>query len=80
MPAITIKNIPDNLYKQIKKSAAQNYRSINGEVLYRLQNSLSEKQADPEELIKKIADYRNKLKTPVLTDEFLKMAKNQGRP
>jgi len=55
MPAITIKNIPDNLYKQIKKSATQNYRSINGEVLYRLQNSLSEKQADPEELIKKIA-------------------------
>ncbi len=80
MPAITIKNIPDNLYKQIKKSAAQNYRSINGEVLYRLQNSLTEKQVDPEELIKKIAEYRNKLKTPELTDEFLKMAKNQGRP
>ena len=80
MPAITIKNIPDNLYKQIKKSAAQNYRSINGEVLYRLQNSLTEKQVDPEELIKKIAEYRNKLKTPELTDEFLEMAKNQGRP
>ena len=80
MPAITVKNIPTDLYDQIKKSASSNYRSINGEILYRLQFSLGHKPVEHEKLITKITLLRNQLNAPEITDEFLEMAKNEGRP
>ncbi|MBC8183295.1 Arc family DNA-binding protein [candidate division KSB1 bacterium] len=46
MPAITLKNIPGDLYDQIKKSAHSNYRSINSEVLFLLKQSIEHKQID----------------------------------
>ena len=33
MRAITVKNIPDNLYQRLKQSATENRRSINSEIL-----------------------------------------------
>lgn len=80
MPAITLKNIPDELYIQIKKSASLNYRSINGEILYRLHNSLGHKPIDPELLLRKIADLQKNMIVPKLTNKFLERAKTEGRP
>lgn len=80
MPAITLKNIPDELYVQIKKSASLNYRSINGEILYRLNNSLGRKPIDPEYLLQKIAKLQKRLTIPSLTNEILAQAKTEGRP
>ena len=80
MPAITLKNIPEELYLQIKKSASLNYRSINGEILYRLHNSLGHKPIDPEILLKKIAKLQKKTALPNLTNKFLDRAKTEGRP
>lgn len=80
MPAITLKNIPEELYLQIKKSASLNYRSINGEILYRLHNSFGHKPIDPEILIQKIAELQKKMTLPNLTNTFLERAKTEGRP
>nr|HIL75443.1 Arc family DNA-binding protein [Rhodospirillales bacterium] len=33
MPALTIKNVPDDLYKELKHVAEQHHRSINSEVI-----------------------------------------------
>jgi len=33
MPSITVKNIPDDLYKRLKLRAAANHRSINSEII-----------------------------------------------
>ena len=80
MPAITLKNIPDELYIQIKKSASTNYRSINGEILYRLNNSLGHKPIDPELLLQKIAKLQKRISIPNLTNKILEQAKTEGRP
>jgi antitoxin FitA len=37
---MTLKNIPDELYERLKFNAQLNHRSLNGEVIMRLDNSL----------------------------------------
>lgn len=80
MPSITIKNIPDELYEQVRKSASLNYRSINGEILYRLHRSLGHQPVDPELLLQRIEKLQKKIRLPKLTDELLNKAKTEGRP
>ena len=80
MPAITVKNIPDELYVQIKKSASLNYRSINGEILYRLHHSLGHKPIDPELLLLRISKLQKTVTIPKLTNKILELAKTEGRP
>jgi len=80
MPAITLKNIPEDLYDQIKKNAKINYRSLNSEILYILNQSLGHKQIDPVILISKIEKLQAKLSLPKLSDDILFQAKNEGRP
>ena len=41
MPTLTIKNIPAKLHERLKKSANEHHRSLNGEVIFRLEQGLS---------------------------------------
>jgi len=79
MPAITLKNIPAELYEEIRKNAEINYRSLNSEILFRLKQSLGHKKIDPKLLIFRIEELRAKISAPNLTDEILSEAKNAGR-
>ena len=38
--SLTIKNVPDDTYKRLKIAAAANHRSMNGEAIHRLAQSL----------------------------------------
>ncbi len=49
MPALTIKNIPTDLYNEFKHVAEQNYRSINSEVIVCLKNNLFSKKISSED-------------------------------
>ena len=49
MPALTIKNIPTNLYNELKHVAEQHHRSINSEVIFCLKNYLFPKKILSEE-------------------------------
>lgn len=45
MPAtITLKNIPDNIHLALKRAAESNHRSLNGEVIARLEQTLAQRQ------------------------------------
>ena len=79
MPAITLKNIPDELYSKIKKSAKLNFRSLNSEILFRLKSSIAESKPNVQELLKKIHQLNTRMDAPKLTDKFIKNAKNEGR-
>jgi hypothetical protein len=79
MPAITLKNIPDDLYKQIKKSAKLNYRSLNAEILFRLKQSLGAKSINNEAFLARIEVLRSGTEIPPLTGESLEKAKSEGR-
>ena len=79
MPAITIKNVPSELYDDIKKSASKNLRSINSEIIFRLKKTLSHRKTNPNHLIDKINKINSLVSLPDLNDDFISKAKNEGR-
>ena len=85
MPAvpvtITLKNIPESLYERLKASAQRNHRSLNGEVLERLQDSLGGWQAlSLEERLQRIRAARVTLKGGPFDLDELERYINEGRP
>ena len=66
-------------YDEIKKNAEINYRSINGEIIFRLRQSMKPKKINPKLLISKIEALQATIKAPALNDEILHEAKNTGR-
>lgn len=79
MATLTIKNLPDELYKALSETAKRHRRSINSEAIVRLESSLQTKP-DVEETIRQIREFRAKQPNVYLTEEDLEFAKNEGRP
>ena len=48
MPTLTIKNIPEDLYLQLKQSAEINHRSINSEVIVCIEQAVRSSRVTPE--------------------------------
>ena len=80
MPALTIKNIPDDLYACLKQSAKAHRRSLNSEILYCMERTLVPYKIDVSEHMAMARKLREKTAAYSLTDEFLEAAKNDGRP
>lgn len=80
MPALTIKNIPDDLYKELKYVAKQHHRSINSEVIVCLKRSLFPKRASPEDRLNSIQSLRSQITPNIITEEDIDNAINEGRP
>ncbi len=80
MPALTIKNIPDDLYARLKKAAKAHHRSMNGEILYCVERTLSPHKIDVSEHIAMARTLRAKTADHPITDDELNAAKNAGRP
>ena len=47
MPTLTLKNIPDDLHARLKASAEHNRRSLNSEILVRLEQDVKRPVLDP---------------------------------
>lgn len=80
MPTITLKNIPDPLYEQLKAAASTHRRSLNSEVLYWLEQALGAKPVDVAERIEAARLLREKSVHYRITDEELDSFKRSGRP
>jgi len=80
MPAITLKNIPDSLYDQLKVSASVHHRSLNSEIIYCVERTLGAHKIDAAEHIEVARKLRAKTAQHNLTDQELNDAKNEGRP
>ena len=79
MPVLTIKGMPDNLYRRLKKRAAANRRSLNSEIIFCLEDVTSRVPPDPAALLRMVDETRSSVKLPFLTDKFLEAAINRGR-
>ena len=79
MPALTLKNIPDDLYARLKKSAKVHRRSLNSEILYCVERTLVPYKVDVSEHIFSARKIREITAEYPLTDELLSAAKNDGR-
>lgn len=76
---VTIKNIPPKLYEKLKARAAAHHRSVNSEVINCLDEVLNPQRV--EKMLARIEELRNRVSAaPPMTDEFLRKAKEEGRP
>ena len=79
MATITLKNIPDDLLRDLKDTAKNNHRSLNGEILFALQGHLMRKRKVlPEEVLKEIKRFRDQVMGTLGGEEIAK-AVNEGR-
>ncbi len=78
---MTIKNIPTELYDKLKESASRNRRSLNGEVIYCLENMFASHPTDPDAFLARLAILRARVSdAPLLTDKIIRKAREEGRP
>ncbi|HEX9667843.1 MAG TPA: Arc family DNA-binding protein [Thermoanaerobaculia bacterium] len=81
MATLTLKNVPHELVERLKDEAKQNRRSLNQETLARLELSLAKRRRSGDETVAALRKLHKKMRgLPLLTDEFLERAKNEGRP
>ena len=80
MAALTIKNIPYDLYQDLKHSAERHHRSINSEVIVCLKRSLQPVRIDPEDRLRDIRLLRSQFRPDFVTVEEINRAIDEGRP
>lgn len=80
MATLTIKNLPDEIYAALSRTAKRNRRSITSEAIVQLEEALAAEKSDIEQKLERIRAFRETMPNVHLTDEFLEFAKNEGRP
>lgn len=80
MPAITVKNIPDALYENLKLAAQVNHRSINSEIIACLEKELMIEKVTTRQRIENARHLRNKFKLESIPLNEIESLINEGRP
>ena len=79
MTTITVKNLPPDLHRQLKKRASLNHRSLNNEIIACLQNSLQSRNINVDDFLSHVQKLRKGI-SGRLTDRTLSSLKREGRP
>ncbi len=79
MPALTVKNIPDDLYTQLKEAAQAHRRSLNSEILYCVEKTIGTHKIDVTEHLAVARALREKTAAHPLSDYEIDVAKREGR-
>lgn len=79
MTSITIKNIPDDLYAELKRQAEANRRSLNSEAIVCLERAVRERPRSARDVLADIDALRRSVSVPPLTDEWLREAIDRDR-
>lgn len=81
MADISVRGIPDEVYEALKADAERNRRSLNQEIIHRLEASVRAPRRDPEARLERIRALRGRLADlPPLDDAWLEEARREGRP
>ena len=81
MPAFTVKNIPDDLFVNLKKTAEIHKRSMNIEILFCLESMLLPKRKQtPSERLSRVESLRSAVPVGVISCNDIDDAINSGRP
>ena len=77
MSTLTLKNIPENLHSMLKVSAEKNRRSLNSEILARLEQDFTVPVVDPEAHAKELRAFTARF--PKVPHSRVSRYKRQGR-
>jgi plasmid stability protein len=80
MATFTLKNIPDELYKQLKETAKAHHRSINSELINCLEIVLKPKKVPVEQRLARLRSLRAQVSPNTVMHEEIRQAINEGRP
>lgn len=78
MNNITVRNIPNNIHKKLKKRSELSRRSINSEIIACLEEVLLTNKTEVEKLLLKSKEIKNNINFEISIEE-LEKAKNYGR-
>lgn len=76
---LTLKNIPEELYKSLKETARINHRSLNGEAIAQLERNLVPQVITPEERLERIRKLRANLGNQQFDANDIQAAIREGR-
>ena len=79
VPDIALRGVPDHLHGELKSAASRNHRSLNGEILARLAQSVTTETIDTEALLARIRLRSETLGSVDLSEGNLKSMRNNGR-
>ncbi len=79
MTTITLKNIPDNLHQRLKESATQHHRSLNREIIARLEAQLMPPARNVESKLAELRQLRQRQPVYAVPEE-IDALKHEGRP
>src|SRR5438045_927796 len=77
MRTMTIKNLPDDLYLQLKARAEEHHRSLNGEAVAAIELWVHSQRRSAREIIEDLERMRERHSIPPLTDETLEIARRE---
>jgi plasmid stability protein len=80
MATMTLKNVPDELYEQLKRNAERHRRSLNKEAITCLEQAVGSQGAHSAGLLDQIRAARAQMRNVFVTDEDLRAARDEGRP
>jgi antitoxin FitA len=79
MATITIKNIPEGLFRRLKLRAIEHRRSLNQEVIISLDQSTGVAPLEPQAFLNGAREIRSLVKGRPITERRLKQLKSAGR-
>jgi len=80
MPDVALRGMSPKLHEALKRAARRSHRSLNGEILARLEASFSTATVDVEVLLGRIRERRARSSVPDLDAGELRDLKELGRP
>lgn len=80
MPSLTIKNIPNPVYKRLKAQAIRHRRSLTREVIACLEQASLSVPFEPEQILARARAIRQQTHGARLTERTLRRLKMAGRP
>ena len=80
MPDVALRGLSSELHQALKRAAERSHRSLNGEILARLEASLGTSTLDVEALLVRIEARRTRTPIPNLDEAGLRGLKQAGRP
>ena len=80
MATLTLKQVPEDLYRVLKRRAAANRRSLNGEAIFCLEQVLTPRKLDVDSWLTRARDLRQETEGLILDDDVLRQARTDGRP
>jgi antitoxin FitA len=79
LPTLTIKGLPEPIYRRLKAQAEANRRSLNGEIIACLERSVGTAPFDAAAWLADVEAFRERSVVQPLSDEEMRAARRMGR-